>query len=109
MAFDQGLAELLRSELDDLAGITERKMFGGLCFLQYGHMVCGVHKGGAMFRVGKEREAAALAINGARPMDFTGRVMGGFVDVSDDAMADDDARRRWTLMSLENVADLPPK
>lgn len=109
MAFDEGLAELLRSELDDLPGITEKKMFGGLCFLQHGHMVCGVHKGGAMFRVGKTRENEALAIEGARPMDFTGRVMGGFVDVSDEAVAEDDARHRWMQMALENVADLPPK
>ena len=109
MAFDEGLAELLRNDLEDLPGITEKKMFGGLCFLQFGNMVCGVHKGGAMFRVGKERQEEALAIEGARPMDFTGRVMGGFVDVSDDAVADDDARRRWMQMSLANVADLPPK
>ncbi len=109
MAYDEGLAELLRDELQDMPGITEKKMFGGLCFLQYGHMLCGVHKGGAMFRIGKSREAAALAIDGARPMDFTGRVMGGFVDVSDEAVADDAARQRWMVMALENVADLPPK
>jgi hypothetical protein len=54
MAYDLGLAQLLR---DDLVGekISEKKMFGGLAFLLNGHMVCGLHKGGAMFRVGKER------------------------------------------------------
>ncbi|MDZ4088009.1 MAG: TfoX/Sxy family protein [Tabrizicola sp.] len=53
MSFDPGLAQLLR---DDLAGepVTEQKMFGGLCFLSGGHMICGVHRGGTMFRVGKD-------------------------------------------------------
>ena len=54
MAFDPGLAQLLR---DDLAAqpFTEKKMFGGLCFLQGGNMICGLHKGGTMYRVGKEK------------------------------------------------------
>lgn len=109
MAYDEGLAELLRDELGDLPGLSEKKMFGGLCFLQFGNMICGVHKDGAMFRVGKPRQAEAMAIKGARPMDFTGRVMGGFVDVSDEAVADDAARRNWMRLALENVAGLPPK
>ena len=61
MAFDKDIADLLRA---DLAGhqVAEQKMFGGLAFMLNGHMVCGMHKGGAMFRVGKERTAAALAV-----------------------------------------------
>ncbi|MBT8425743.1 MAG: TfoX/Sxy family protein, partial [Silicimonas sp.] len=39
-------------------------MFGGLCFMKDGLMLCGVHKGGGMFRVGKPRQAAAEAIDG---------------------------------------------
>ncbi|HEX9859375.1 MAG TPA: TfoX/Sxy family protein, partial [Paracoccaceae bacterium] len=65
MAWDEGLAQLLRDDLAaDPAGgaVTEKKMFGGLAFLLHGHMVCGIHKGGAMFRVGKPNEAAALAV-----------------------------------------------
>jgi len=53
MAYDAGLAELMHSELTDVAGITERKMFGGLCFMFNGHMVCAVHEGGGMARVGR--------------------------------------------------------
>lgn len=109
MAYDEGLAQMMRDDLAHLSGVTEKKMFGGLCFLLHGNMVCGVHKGGAMFRVGKDREAAAMAISGARPMDFTGRVMGGFIDVTDDTMSDDSRRGQWTAMAVENAAALPPK
>lgn len=108
MAWDEGLAQLMR---EDLAGedVTERKMFGGLAFLLNGHMVCGVHKGGAMFRVGKPNEAAALAIPGAGPMMFTGKQMSGMVDFSDDATADDDLRGKVMGLALSFVKSLPPK
>ena len=49
MAYDPGLAQTLRDALADHP-INEQKMFGGLAFLLNGHMVCGVHKGGAMVR-----------------------------------------------------------
>ncbi len=109
MAYDEGLAELMRTDLLDVIGLSEKKMFGGLCFLQHGNMVCGVHKGGAMYRVGKPREAQALAIHGAREMDFTGRRMGGFIEVDPDALDDDEARAQWTALALANAAELPPK
>jgi len=108
MAFDTGLAELFRGDLAG-RGVTEKRMFGGLCFLWRGHMVCGVHKGGGMIRVGAPNEAAALALPGVRAMDLTGRKMTGFVDLDDAAMADDGLRGRLVGMALAFVAALPPK
>ena len=72
-------------------------------------MLCGVHSGGGMMRVGKDREEKALAIEGASPMAFTGRPMGGMIDVTDDALADDERRGRLLSLALENVRSLPPK
>lgn len=110
MAYDEGLAELLRGDLEGEPGITERKMFGGLCFLRDGHMVAGVHKGGAMFRVGKDAEAEAMAVEGAAPMAFTGRPMGGMIDVGDpDAIVDDARRGIWMRLALAHARSLPPK
>jgi len=42
MAYDEGLAQRIREALDDQPGISERKMFGGLCFMLNGNMACGV-------------------------------------------------------------------
>ena len=109
MAYDEGLAYLIRDDLSEEPGISEKKMFGGLCFLLHGNMVCGVHKDGGMFRVGKPREAAALAIDGAREMDFTGRRMGGFIDVDADLMGDDSRRLQMMDLALANARALPPK
>ena len=109
MAYDEGLAQLMRDDLSALDGITEKKMFGGLCFLLNGNMVCGVHKGGGMFRVGKEREAEARAVEGAAELSFTGRPMGGMIEVTDEALADDDRRTIWVGLAVKNASSLPPK
>ena len=108
MAWDEGLAQLLRDDLADVS-VIEKKMFGGLAFLLNGHMICGMHKGGAMFRVGKPNETAALAVPGASPMLFTGKPMSGMVDCSDEACVDDARRGRLMALSLEFVKTLPPK
>jgi TfoX/Sxy family transcriptional regulator of competence genes len=99
----------MREDLKDIDGITEKKMFGGLCFLLHGNMVCGVHKGGGMARVGKEREAEALQIDGLDPLLFTGRKMGGMVDLSEDLLGDDTLRARVIALALTNAQSLPPK
>ena len=109
MAYDEGMAEVLRADLADVARVEEKRMFGGLCFMLEGHMLCGVHKGGGMFRVGKDRHAAALAIDGVTEMAFTGRKMGGLVDVTDDVMADDQRRGQLMALARENVRSLPPR
>ena len=109
MAYDDGHAELMRGELAEVAGISERKMFGGLCFMFNGHMVCGVHKDGGMARVGKAAEAQALEIEGIAPLSFTGRKMGGMVDVSEDVLGDDDRRAKIVAMALDYARSLPPK
>jgi TfoX/Sxy family transcriptional regulator of competence genes len=108
MAYDPGLAQTLRDALTDHP-ITEKKMFGGLAFLLNGHMVCGVHKGGAMVRGGKDHYAADLALPGVSPMMFTGKPMVAMVDVEDAAVEDDGIRSRLLGMALAAVRALPPK
>ena len=109
MPHDPGMADQMREDLGDLPGLSEKRMFGGLCFLLHGNMVCGVHRDGAMFRVGKAQEAAALAVAGVAPLSFTGRPMGGMVEMDAGAFADDDARRAVTAMASAHAASLPPK
>ena len=61
MAYDEDLASRVRVRLAGEAGVSEKKMFGGLIFLLNGNMCCGVAKDDFMLRVGVERERAALA------------------------------------------------
>jgi len=73
MAYDQMLADRIRTVLGDTADVTEQKMFGGLAFMVRGHMVCGVVRDNLMLRLGSEGATAALGRPHVRPMDFTGR------------------------------------
>jgi hypothetical protein len=109
MAYDEGLAELFRGDLVDMAGLTEKRMFGGLAFLLDGNMLCGVHPGGGMVRVGKANDAAALAMDGVSRMAFTGRPMAGWVDVAAETLVDDDARAALLALALGFVRTLPAK
>ncbi|MEE9454052.1 MAG: TfoX/Sxy family protein [Paracoccaceae bacterium] len=109
MAYDEGHAQILRDLLSERHGITEKEMFGGVCFMQNGNMLCGVHKDGGMFRVGKENAAAALEIDNVTPLSFTGRKMGGMVDLTEDTLADNDALQRLLKLADSFVGELPPK
>lgn len=108
MVFDKGLAQLLRDALEG-QHVVEKNMMGGLCFMVEGHMLCGVHKGGAMIRVGKPNQATALTVDGVTPMAFTGRRMAGLVDITD-AVCADDARRGLLLgLVFDFIRSLPAK
>lgn len=109
MAYDEDLAAILRDALGGHQGISEKKMFGGLAFMLRGNMLCGVHERGGMARVGKANEAAALEMEGVAPMSFTGRSMGGFVDVADEAFEDDARRDAILALCFDFVGGLPPK
>ena len=109
MAYDEGHAALLREDLTGDGGIEEKRMFGGLCFMKNGNMLCGVTKDGGMFRVGKDLEADALAIEGAREMDFTKRRMPGFIEVDDDLMGDDTRRQQMLGLARQYIDTLPAK
>ncbi len=109
MAYDEGLAQIMRDDLAETEGVTEKKMFGGIAFMLWGNMLCGIHNAGAMFRVGKANEAAAMAVQGAGPMMFTGRKMGGMVDVTDECMENDAARGALLALSKQFVSGLPAK
>jgi TfoX/Sxy family transcriptional regulator of competence genes len=108
MPHDPELAERIRGALNRRAGIDERRMFGGYCWMLNGNMLCGVEVGRYMFRVGKELEPEALARPGASPMDITGRPMKGFVWVRA-AEARGKALESWIELAMSFVATLPPK
>jgi len=106
MPHDPELAERLRAALRARAGITERRMFGGICWLLEGHMLCGVERGRYMFRVGIAAETQALARPGVSPMDFTGRPMRGFVWV-EAAAASGPSLQHWIELASKYIGTLP--
>lgn len=108
MGYDKGLAQQLRDRVAGLGQITEKRMFGGLCFMRRGHMLCGVNGGRLMLRVGKDRHAQALELPGSGSMDFTGSPLGSFIylDPASAKPADIDAALE---LAVAFNASLPPK
>ena len=108
MAYDEAHAERLRRALAGRRAISEKKMFGGICFMLRDHMLCGTGWKGFMFRVGEAREGRALARPGARLMEIGGRKMRGFVWV-DPAKCRARDLARWVALAQDYVAALPAK
>ena len=109
MAYDEGLAERIRTVLDDKPGVTEKKMFGGIAFMLHGKMFVGIVKDDLMVRVGPEQYEQLLAEPGARPMDFTGRPMRGMVYVDGSACANGRTLAKWVQRGADYAASLPAK
>lgn len=109
MPYSEQMADTIRADLGPVPGLSEKKMFGGLCFFINGNMLGGVGKDGALFRPGKPAEAAALALQGVTPMVMGGRRMGGFIRLANDQFEDDSIRTQLVEMSLANASSLPPK
>lgn len=109
MAFDSTLAGRIRAALLARDNVSEKKMFGGLCFMVRGHMCCGVEGRNLMLRVGPERYAAALARVHARPMDFTGKPLKGFVFVSPAGVRTARQLESWLAPALANAESLPAR
>ena len=109
MAYDEGLAQRIRDLLDDREDVTERKMFGGLCFMVGGNMSCGVVGEELMLRAGKEGYEEFLTLPHAREMDFTGKPMRGMLYVGTKGIDDDSDLEAWVLRGVDFASSLPPK
>ncbi len=95
MAYDERLAIRIRAALGDLTDVVEKKMFGGIAFMVSGSMAVGIVGEDLMARVGDERYEQALSRPHARPMNFTGRPMKGFVFVGAKGIATTALLRKW--------------
>ena len=109
MAYNEELALRIRVALDGHDGVAEKKMFGGIAFMLDGNMCVGVTGDDLMVRVGPGGSDAALAQPHARPMDFTGRPMKGFVYVGSAGTEKDDSLTQWVQLGVAFARTLPAK
>ena len=110
MAYSELQAMRFRDALGQGARIAEKRMMGGLVFMLNGNMLGAVGRESAgsrfMFRVGPAQTAEALK-RGAVQMEMGGRVMKGFVFVSEvDA---EHSLEDWIAMARRFVETLPAK
>ena len=109
MPYDETVRERINTLLKDWPDVVEKKMFGGVCSLLQGNMVCGVHKEFLVLRLGPKQAAEALAQDHCHPFDITGRAMKGWVMVAPAGFADDGVLKDWLSRARSFVETLPPK
>jgi TfoX/Sxy family transcriptional regulator of competence genes len=102
MAYDEKLADRAR-ELIALThkNVEEKKMFGGLCFMVNEKMCVGVETDRLMVRFDPSKYDEIIEKEGCSPMDFTGRVMKGFVFVDINALNTKKKLAYWINLALE--------
>lgn len=108
MADDQELAASVRDALKGAGTIREVRMFGGIGFMLNGNLVAAASRRGLLARVGKDRQADALALPGARPMVMRGRTMEVYIYVDPPAL-NWRAIVKWLRLAVGYVQTLPPK
>lgn len=75
--------------------ITEKRMFGGHCYLYNGKMCVGETKHRLMARVLSDHMEEVLAMPNVHPMDFTGKPMKEFIFVSEDGFDTEGKLQQW--------------
>src|ERR1700758_3340447 len=110
MAYDEELADRIRTLLGDWPDLTEKKMFGGLAFLIGGNMaIAASGQGGILVRVDPDESDELVASTPAETMEMRGRRMAGWLRVDAADVADDVTLGEWVERGVGYAASLPPK
>ena|SRR5215831_10096401 len=110
MAYDEDLAERVREVLAGTRGITEKKMFGGLCFLHHGNMLVGVSgKRALLVRFSRDEHDRVMKMKHVRPMEIRKKPMPGYAYVDPKGLDSRKDLEAWVARCLEYVSTLPKK
>ena len=106
MAYNEYQADRIRQRLSRLNLTHEKKMMGGLIFMVNDKMCLGLDidkstgKDRLMVRVGKAKYDQLIFKKGSREMDFTGKVMRGFLFIDPDGFDTEDDLDFWIEKAL---------
>ncbi len=109
MPYNEKIDERITKIVSRWKNVEAKKMFGGVCHLLNGNMVCGVHKDYLILRLGEKAAAQALKQSHTRPFDITGKPMKGWVMVEGKGFKTDDSLKSWLNNAKTFVRTLPPK
>lgn len=111
VAFDEDLAQRLRSVLADERGVTERRMFGGLAFLVHGNLaVSASGRGGLLVRVDPDDSDRLLRrATHVRRFEMRGRAMNGWLHVDVEGVRTKRQLETWTARGVAFARSLPAK
>ena len=107
MAYSEFLADRVRQRLRNAPVTDEKKMMGGLIFMVNEKMCVGVdidkktQQDRLMVRVGKANHDQLIFNRGSREMDFTGKVMRGFLFIEPEGFDAEEDLDFWIEKALE--------
>jgi len=81
--------------------VEEKKMFGGLCFMVNDKMCVGVEKERLMVRLDPSLFEEVIEMEGCKPMDFTGKIMKGYVFVDIEVLNTKKKLAYWLKLALD--------
>jgi hypothetical protein len=106
MAYSDYQADRIRQKLSKANVTEEKKMMGGLIFMVNDKMCVGLdidkktNKDRLMVRVGKATHEQLIFKKGSREMDFTGKVMRGFLFIDPEGFDTEDDLEFWIEKAL---------
>jgi hypothetical protein len=110
VSFDEDLATRIRELVGGEAGLTEKKMFGGLAFLIGGNMAISASgQGGVLVRVDPAKSAELAARPHAQVAVMGGREMPGWLRVEPDGVRSKAQLQRWVQEGVGYARSLPEK
>ena len=102
MPYDEKLADRTREIIAAThKNVEEKRMFGGLCFMVNDKMCVGVEKDRMMVRLDPAKFDEVMEKEGCKPMDFTGKIMKGFVFVDVEMLNTKKKLEYWVKLALE--------
>jgi len=108
MAYSKALDKRMIEIISAWDNVVPKEMFGGICYLLNGNIVCGIYKDCLILRLGEKEAALALQRPGVRDFDITGRPMKGWVMVEQKACKGKQLEE-WLNKARVFVSRLPEK
>jgi TfoX/Sxy family transcriptional regulator of competence genes len=109
MAYNEEIDTRITTIVSRWKNTAAKKMFGGVCHLLNGNMVCGVYQDYLILRLGETESTAALKQPFTKPFDITGKPMKGWVMVERRGFKTDGQLKSWLNKARTFVKTLPPK
>ena len=109
MTGNLALSERIRPIASRWSGVSERKMFGGTCFMLTGNMCVGPWKESLIVRPGKDHHERTLTEPHTKPADMNGTIMKGWALVEPAGIASEKSLMMWVDRAAKYAESLPAK
>jgi TfoX/Sxy family transcriptional regulator of competence genes len=108
MSYDENLDIKISKIVSSWKNTSQKKMFGGVCYLMNGNMLGGVYKNFLIIRLGMEHQPEIFKQPFVKPFDISGKPMKGWVMVEPKGY-ENTKLSTWLEKAHAFVATLPQK